>query len=263
MLMFGFFKNRRRQELLSAATPDDFLKTIHQNVAVFQLLSATEQQRLLEITKIIAAERPFYGVSNFPITDEIIVTISAQAALLVLNADGYYFDRVGAILVHEKGPTVRMVHPLGGAELVEEGVGISGQHLEQGEIRLAWEHVLAGGRDPHDGFNVVLHEFAHHLDWLDGEYDGVPPLTNRDDRPHWLDVLDDDCSQIRADLSAGHDTLLPDHAADSPIELFAYATEAFFELPHELSAEHPELFDCLLSFYVTDPRAWFRPGCDP
>lgn len=255
--MFNFFKNRRRQQLLSAAPSDDFLKIIHHNVAVYPLLSSTEQQRLLDITKVIAAERPFHGVSNFEITDEVIVTISAQAALLALHADGYYFDRVGAILVHGKDPKVRMVHPLGGAVLVEEGVPISGQHLEQGEVRLAWDQVLAGGRDPHDGFNVVLHEFAHHLDWLDGEYDGVPPLANPDDRPHWLDVLDDECDQIRADLRAGHDTLLPDHASDSPIELFAYATEAFFEVPHELADEHPELFECLLSFYVTDPRKWF------
>jgi Mlc titration factor MtfA (ptsG expression regulator) len=58
-------------------------------------------------------------------------------------------------------------------------------------------------------------------------------------------------------LRAGYDTLLPDHASDSTIELFAYATEAFFELPYELAEDHPELFDCLLSFYVTDPRKWF------
>jgi Mlc titration factor MtfA (ptsG expression regulator) len=255
--MFSFFKNRRRQELLAAAPSDDFVKIIHHNVAVYQLLSPAEQQRVLECAKVIAAERRFYGISDFQITEEVIVTISAQAALLVLHADDYYFDRVGAILVHGKGPKVRMVHPLGGAVLVEEGVPISGQHLEQGEVRLAWDQVLAGGRDPHDGFNVVLHEFAHHLDWLDGEYDGVPPLKNPADRSHWLDVLDDVCGQIREDLRDGYDTLLPDHASDSTIELFAYATEAFFELPHELAEDHPELFDCLLSFYITDPRAWF------
>jgi Mlc titration factor MtfA (ptsG expression regulator) len=150
-----------------------------------------------------------------------------------------------------------MVHSLGGVELVEEGVPISGQHLEQGEVRLAWDQVLAGGRDACDGFNVVLHEFAHHLDWLDGEYDGVPPLADHNDRSQWLDVLDDACSQIREDLRAGYDTLLPDHASDSTIELFAYATEAFFELPQELAEHHSELFNCLLSFYVTDPRTWF------
>src|SRR4051794_31414541 len=98
--MFGYFKNRRRQQLATEASSDDFLKTIHQNVAVVQRLCAAEQQRLGEITRIFAAERPFYGVGDFKITEEVIVTIAAQAALLVLHGDGYYFDRVGAILVH-------------------------------------------------------------------------------------------------------------------------------------------------------------------
>jgi MtfA peptidase len=256
--MFDFFKNRRRQQLLSAASPTHFTEFIHKNVAVYPFLAAAEQQRLLEVAKIIAGERPFYGVGDFEVTDEVIVTIAAQAALLVLHGDGYYFDRVGAILVHGKEPRVRMVHPLGGVELVEEGVGISGQHLEQGEIRLAWDQVLAGGREPRDGFNVVLHEFAHHLDWLDGELDGVPPLTNRREHARWLKILDRETSQVRADLRAGRETLLSDHASDSPVELFAYATEAYFEQPTELCSQHPELFDCLLKFYLTDPRTWFR-----
>lgn len=255
--MFPFFKNRRRQQLLAAAPPANFVEIIHKNSAFYPFLTPAEQQQLLDIAKIIAAERHFYGVGDFAITDEVIATISAQAALLVLHGDGYYFDRVGTILVHNKTPKVKMVHALGGAELVEEGVAISGQHLEQGEVRLAWNEVLTGCRDPHDGYNVVLHEFAHHLDWLDGEIDGVPPLSRNIDREHWLDVFETEVDYLRTELRAGRETLLPDHASDSTIELFAYATEAFFEIPHELADHHPDLFTCLLSFYITDPRNWF------
>ncbi len=255
--MFSFFKNRHRQQLLAADPPGQFTETIRKNVAVYPLLSSAEQQKLVETAQVIAGERSFYGVSDLKITDEAIATISALAALLVLHGDGYYFDRVGAILVHGTTPKVRMVHPLGGAELVEEGVGIAGQHLEQGEIRLAWDQVIYGSRDAQDGFNVVLHEFAHHLDWLDGEHDGVPPLARASDRPHWLEVIDAEIDHLRTELRAGRDTLLPDHASDNPAELFAYSTEAFFELPHELANHHPDLFNCLLSFYITDPRTWF------
>lgn len=256
--MFGYFKNRHRQQLLAEPLPSELIDVVHRNVAIYSLLSPDEQQRLREATKIIASERPFYGVGKFELTDEVLVTIAAQAALLVLDGDGYYFDRVGAILVYRKRPRVRMVHPLGGLELVEEGVGIAGQLLEQGEIRLVWKEVLAGGRDPADGYNVVLHEFAHHLDWLDGEVDGAPPLRSAEQYQQWHKVLERDAAQLRADLRAGRETLLADHASDSPIELFAYATEAFFEQPHDLAHFHPDLFACLLSFYKTDPRLWFK-----
>jgi Mlc titration factor MtfA (ptsG expression regulator) len=255
--MFSFFKNRRRQQILAASPSAQFIGTIRKNVAVYSLLSPVEQQSLVEIAKVIAGERSFYAVGDFQLTDDTIVTISAQAALLVLHGEGYYFDRVGTILVHNNTPKVKVVHPLGGAVLVEEGVAIDGQHLEQGEIRLAWNQVLDGGRDAQDGSNVVLHEFAHHLDWLDGEHDGVPPLARASDRSHWLEVIDAEIDSLRADFHAGYDTLLPGHAADNPAELFAYSTEAFFELPHALAEYHPDLFACLLSFYITDPRNWF------
>lgn len=255
--MFPFFKNRRRQQLLAAPPSASFLEIIHKNIAVFPLLAPAEQQKLLEIAKVIAAERSFYGVSNFEITEEVITTISAQAALLGLHGDGYYFDRVGTILVYNKRPKVKAVRSLGDAVLVEEGVPIDGQHLRQGEVRLAWNQVLAGSLDPQDGDNVILHEFAHHLDSLDGEMDGVPPLPRNVDRNHWLEVFETETDYLRTELRAGRETLLPDHASDSTIVLFAYATEAFFEIPHDLADYHPDLFDCLLSFYITDPRIWF------
>src|SRR5437762_8519303 len=229
--MFGFWKRRRRKRLLQDPFPDDWRDTIQANVGVFSLLSPDEQQRLLDIVSIVVDERPFFGIGDFEVTDEVVLTIAAQAALLVLNGDGYYFDRVGAILVHASHASVRMVHPLGGAELVEEGVSIAGQLLEQGEVRLAWDEALESGRDPADGYNVVLHEFAHHLDWLDGEVQGAPPLASRYDERRWMAILEQEASQLRADLRAGREIFLPDHASDSPAELFAYSTECFFERP--------------------------------
>jgi len=255
--VFGFWKRRRRRRLLEKSFPDDWREIIQSNVAIYSLIPPNEQQRLLDAVSIIIDERPFLGVGDFEVTDEVALTIAAQAALLVLNADGYYFDRVGVILVHGTHPRVRMMHPLGGVVLVEEGVAIAGQLLEQGEVRLAWDEVLASGRDPTDGYNVVLHEFAHHLDWLDGEVQGIPPLASRSDELRWLEIFDEEAAQLRNELRAGREILLPDHASDSPAELFAYSTECFFEQPQELAEFHPELFECLLSFYKTDPRRWF------
>jgi Mlc titration factor MtfA (ptsG expression regulator) len=255
--MFGFLKNRRRKQLLAEPLPDEWREIIDRNVAIYPLLSPAEQQRLLDAIKIITDERSFAGVGGFEITDEVAVTIAAQAGLLLLGGDDYFFDRVLTILVHATHAHIRLSHPLGGAELVEEGVAIAGQLLEQGEVRLAWDEVLDSGLDPADGYNIVLHEFAHHLDWLDGGVDGTPPLVGAAQYSRWVEVLDREVDQLRHDLRAGRETFLPDHAAHNPGELFAYATEHFFEQPHDLHEFHPDLFDCLLSFYKTDPRLWF------
>src|SRR5205823_6414875 len=137
----------------------------------------TEQERLLKAARIIMAERPYVGCGGMAITDEVKLTIAAQAALLLLGEDGYYFDRIPTIFVYPDYQTTKTYRDLSTAALVEEDVAIEGQVLEQGEIRLSWDEVLYGGRDAADGENVVLHEFAHHLDRLDGEMGGTPPLA--------------------------------------------------------------------------------------
>lgn len=255
--MFGLFKNRRRKKLLQQPLPDRWRRFIERNVAVFSLIPFAERERLVAALKIIVAERSFVGSGGLGITDEVKVTIAAQAALLLLGEEGYYFDRVPTIFVYPHYQTTKTHRDLTTAHLVEEDVAIDGQVLEQGEIRLSWDEVLAGGRDPADGENVVLHEFAHHLDRLDGEIGGTPPLASEEQRQAWIGIFDRELAGLRDDLATGRNTFLHEDAAQNRAELFAYSTECFFEQPHDLDEFHPDLFDCLLSFYKTDPRSWF------
>ena len=256
--MFGFlFKNRRRNKLLQQPLSDQWRRFIERNVAVFPLLTSAQRERLIAALKIIVAERPFVGSGGLTITDEVKVTIAAQAGLLLLGEEGYYFDRIPTIFVYPHYQTTKTHHDLSTAHLVEEDVAIDGQVMEQGEVRLAWNQVLAGGRDPADGENVVLHEFAHHLDRLDGEIGGTPPLHSDDQRQQWVRVFDRELADLRDSLAAGKGTFLHEDAAANRAELFAYSTECFFEQPHDLYEIHPDLFECLRGFYKLDPRQWF------
>jgi Mlc titration factor MtfA (ptsG expression regulator) len=263
--MLGFlFKNRRRQKLLQAPLPGDWRAIIMRNVAAYALLSPSERRRLDDAVKIIVAERPFVGCGGLTIDAEVKVTIAAQAALLLLGEEGYYFDRVPTIFVHPHWPktkTGRVVQEALFSEpvhVVEEGVEIDGQMLSQDEIRLVWDEVLYGSRDPADGENVVLHEFAHHLDALDGATDGIPPLTSENERRAWLKTFDAALAQHQRDVKRGREVFLHEEAAGNRAELFAYATECFFEQPLDLAELHPELFACLRGFYKIDPRQWFK-----
>ncbi|MBW8885142.1 MAG: zinc-dependent peptidase [Planctomycetia bacterium] len=255
--MFGFSKRSRRKKLLEEPLPESWLRIIEKNVAVFSLVSAAERERLIAATKIIVAERSFVGSGGLAITDEVKLTIAAQAAVLLLGEAGYYFDRVPTIFVHPHHQTTKSHRDLTTAVLVEEDVLIEGQALAQGEIRLVWRDVLFGSRDPADGENVVFHEFAHHLDRLDGEVGGIPPLPSDQQRDEWVRVFDRELADLRREISRGNDLFLHEEAAENRAELFAYSTECFFEQPRELAEYHPDLFDCLLSFYKTDPRNWF------
>jgi Mlc titration factor MtfA (ptsG expression regulator) len=259
--MFGFlFKNRRRQKLLAERLTDEWLQALQQCAPIYDRMPPKLQEKLARTAFVLVSERSFVGIRGLSLTEETKLTIAAQAALLLLGDEGYYFDRVSAIYVQPSCHETRVVHDLGSAVLVEEDVPASGQAHEHSEIRLAWDEVQFAAADPTDGENVVLHEFAHHLDALDGEIDGIPPLADRDLRRRWPEVLDREVARLRSELRSRREPFLHDGAADSRVELFAYATETFFEQPRELAELHPEMFECLLGFYKVDPRGWMAAG---
>lgn len=257
--MWGWWQRYRRQHWLAQPVPHAWRQIVDRNVALYRLLPPDAAQRVLALAQVIARERHFAGQRGLEITDEVRLTIAAQAAFLLLGNPDYFFERVPTIYVSPRRPRIKAVHPIDTLALVEEGVVVDGQVLEQGEVFLAWQEVLRGCRDPCDGHNVVLHEFAHHLDWLDGAIDGVPPLPAAAQR-RFQTAITREVQRLGDALAIGQPTLLHDEAADGPAELFAYASELFYERPWELAEEHPELFHCLETFYKVDPRHWHDPA---
>jgi hypothetical protein len=121
---------------------------------------------------------------------------------------------------------------------------------------LAWDDVEAGAADPDDGRNLVLHEFAHQLDFEDGSTDGTPPLESSAQARAWAEVFGNALEALRRAADAGEPTLLDPYGAQDPAEFFAVATETFFERGRELSGRHPKLYEELKRYYRQDPAAW-------
>ncbi len=267
-VVFGpWSRAARRKKLLAEPFAADLRDTIARNVAVCSRLSDSQQSRLWDAARIIAHERRFVGCKGLEVTDEIKFTIAAQAALLVIGEEGYYFDRVTSILVYPYKMVLPPAHGRGGHEDdVDERV-ILGQAFQGGEIILSWPDVLHGGQVPDDGENVVLHELAHHVDGLDGHMGGSPPGLTSEAQARFHTAVEQALDQLSRELDGdtedGEDELLPPAAEESPAELFAYSTEAFFERPHELARRYPDLFACLRGFYKVDPSLWFSGGVAP
>ncbi len=133
------------------------------------------------------------------------------------------------------------------------GSGRLGEAWYRGPVILSWADARAGGQDPRDGQNVVLHEFAHQLDMLDGSADGIPPLPAGEPTRHWRTVMKAEYERLVRESERGRATLLDEYGATSEAEFFAVATECFFEKPLPLSREHPELYGVLSDFYRQDP----------
>src|SRR5829696_3370773 len=261
-MAFGLFSGRRRERVRAQPFPAHWRTIIDSNLAVFRRLPPHDQAELLGHVQVFLAEKHFEGCGGLELTDEIRVTIAAQACLLLLHRDTDYYPKLTSILVY---PSTYVVP---GEYAVEGGVWEEGDepylgHTQQNlsALVLAWDSALGGARAIDDGENVVFHEFAHQLDFESGDTDGTPPLESSARYASWARVLGAEFDALRHASESGSPTVLDDYGAENPAEFFAVATEAFFERPVELRAKHAALYDELRAFYRQDPAAW--PGTTP
>lgn len=255
-MLFSWFRDRRRRKLWQIPWPTAWMQILDRNVGHYQLLPSKQQKQLRDIARILIAEKYWEGCNGLVINDEVKVTISAQAALLLLGLDHDYYDRVPTILVYPSAfLTARPDDNADEAFVPDQAV--LGQAVYRGPVILAWDEVVREGRYPEHGHNVVVHEFAHQLDFLDNSADGVPPLASNKAKEQWLKVMNQALVQHRLTLEQHGHVFFSEQAADSLTEFFADSSEAFFCKPMDLAAEFPQVFEILQSYYQIDPKAWF------
>jgi Mlc titration factor MtfA (ptsG expression regulator) len=257
-MIFAWLKRRRRRRLLAEPFPPAWLEYLRRNVAHYQFLSPAEQAKLRDDLRVFVAEKTWEGCGGLTITDEVRVTIAAQACLLVLAMEHNYFDRVLSVLVYPHGYRAvgERLGPDG--QVHAGGEGRLGEAWYRGPVILSWEEVRHDGRHPCRGKNVVFHEFAHQLDMLDGVINGTPPLRGAAERRRWREVMSAEYERLVRASEHGRATLLDQYGATNVAEFFAVCTECFFDRPVEMSHRHPELYDLLRSYYRQDPAARCR-----
>jgi Mlc titration factor MtfA (ptsG expression regulator) len=262
-MLFSWLRRRRRRKILARPFPPEWLGYLRKNVAHYQYLSEAEQAKLRDDLRIFIAEKYWEGCGGLHMTDEIKVTIAAQACLLLLNLEHNYYDRVLTILVYPHGYQVRGPEGGLGGAILEGTTDRLGEAHYRGPVILAWDEVLADGRHPNRGQNLVFHEFAHQLDMLDGVIDGTPPLRDRNQARRWHDIMTTEYQRLIRASEQGRATLLDKYGTTDEAEFFAVATECFFDRPTAMAQRHPQLYDLLREYYRQDPaaRCAARPGC--
>jgi Mlc titration factor MtfA (ptsG expression regulator) len=253
--MFRWLTERRRARLLEQPFPADWEAILERNVGAYELLDARERKRLRDLVQVFIAEKNWEGCGGLELDDEMRVTIAGTACLMLMGRDHDLFREVESILVYPSAVIARE-RPRsmfdGSARVVEGDKPVLGLAVRGGAVVLAWDSALRGARDPHDGHNVVLHELAHKIDFLDGSADGTPLLKTRAERRAWAAAFAPAFLAHRERAERGMRSFLDDYAITNEAEYFAVATEAFFEQPNALHRELPEVYAQLAEFYGLD-----------
>jgi Mlc titration factor MtfA (ptsG expression regulator) len=250
----GMIRDWKRKRVLARHRIDDALwRRARRHLPFLAGLSAHEERRLKELAVLFLAEKELTPVGGLVLSDDDRVEIALQACLPILELGIDWYNGWVGVVIHPSDFKVTRT------ETDEDGVQhewndeLAGESWPGGPVVLSWEALDDSGSVAEGGANVVIHEFAHKLDMMSGEADGVPPMPTRAARERWIEVFDAEFERFCAEIAKGRETFLDPYAAEHEAEFFAVASEAFFESPHALMKDFPELYGLFKDFYKQDP----------
>jgi Mlc titration factor MtfA (ptsG expression regulator) len=250
--MFGL-KKRRRARLMRTAPPPEWIAVLERNVPYYELLPGEDRRELAGLIQVFLAEKSFEGCDGLEVTDEMRVTIAAHACILLLHRGTDVYPLLSSILLYPRSFIAPLAERGPDGVVIEDEEERNGESWDLGALVLSWDDCLGSAAHPHDGYNVMFHEFAHQLDDEAGIADGAPRINDRALAADWKRTFAREFEALAKRADKHVPTLLDWYGAESPAEFFAVATETFFERPAALRNRHPELYDLLARFYRQDP----------
>ncbi len=260
VLLF-FIPRWKSRYLRNKPFPQHWQSLLRTNLPIYTALSAADKDKLHQLINLFIATKRFVGCGGLEITDQMRVTIAAEACLLLLHQDWSVYPKLYSVLVYPSGFIVKRDQHREDGTVAMHKDHLAGESWSNGKVILSWDDVVAGVGDFSDGHNVVLHEFAHQLDTASGAANGAPPLR-RNSYASWATVLTKEFENLKWRSFKRQKSVMDEYGATNPAEFFAVVTEAFFEKPEQLYARHQPLFEEFQRYYGLDPRQWHRSGSE-
>ena len=254
-LIHSKLQRSRRNKLFFKPLPPGWIQILEDNVPLYSLLPENLQDELHGRINIFLDEKEFIGCRGLQMSDEIRITISGNACILLLKRDKRCFPRFTSILVHPDTYVTKQVTYDGLVEVHDDSIR-SGESWHRGPVVLSWADVIHGSLNSDDGHNVVLHEFAHKLDEENEIMNGLPVLRDSSHYADWAKVLSKEYDSLLIRVEHRANSVIDAYGAVSPAEFFAVATESFFEKPLQMKQKLPELYEQFKIFYNMDPAEW-------
>lgn len=250
--MFSFFKNwRNRRIIKNSSITETQWQQAFANLPILDRLSQEEKQHLRNLTILFLHEKSFSGTHGLEVTDEMALCIALQACLPILNLDIEWYRGWTSVIVYPEGfaPEREEVDEFGVVHKMKHS--LSGESWQRGPVVLSWKASESAG--DLDGDNVVIHEFVHKLDMLNGVANGFPPLHTNMSNAQWANIFADAFDNFKTKSRNGRRTGIDNYAATSPAEFIAVLSEVFFERPEVINSEYPEAYEKLKEFFRQDP----------
>ena len=257
VIVFWFYRAYRHKKLFEKISAMSFPENYREfliGLSHYDKLSSPEKIKIETSILRFIYTKTFIGVQSLEVNDEMRVLIAFHACLLLLHIETENcYDNLKTIIIYAHPAMINKVQNNGGIFSKEQFL-ISGQSAND-TVVIIWNEAKHEIYHPRHE-NVIIHEFAHEIDFMDGEIDGVPPMEQS--RYHeWTSVLYKEFEKLntvaRKNRDWGKYKLIGEYAATNEAEFFAVITERFYESPQSLKRHFPDLYNELKQFYHVDP----------
>ena len=251
--MFDALRRYRRQRVLRThALPDALWRDACDALPFLRRYDADELARLRDLVVLFLEAKSIVGAQGHDVTPLQRTVIAIQACVLVLNLDLALYDGFETVVVYpgefvpgwEYEDEYGVVH--------QQDDALAGEAMPHGPVVLSWPDVAAAADWDAFEMNLVIHEFAHKIDMVDGDANGCPPLPDAASRRAWQEAMQEAYDDFVARVDADEDTAIDPYAAENPGEFFAVLSEVFFAEPALLHDEYPDVYARFAAFYRQD-----------
>jgi len=250
------WRQHQRNKIINQPFKKEWRKIIQQRMPYFRQMPADLQLQLKQHIQVFLAEKKFIGCNGVKITDDIRITVAAQACLLLLNRKTDFYPKLQTILVYPRAFIKSQQSVQTDGVQRTQKMALAGESWDFGKVVLSWQDTIEGAQVPDDGRNVVIHEFAHQLDQENGKANGAPILDKEQNYKSWSEVFSSQFEQLKMQAQTGRASLFDYYGATEPAEFFAVASEVFFEQAEQFHYEFPKLYQQLTQYYQVDPVHW-------
>ena len=253
----GYFRRMWQYKKLKSMPFPKTYEKILQNIDQYKVLSPLHKEKLHLLILIFIDDKEFVG-AKMTIDDEIKVIIAFYASLMRLGFDLSEKDDVSTVIVYPKHFIVNEIDSSGGINHSQRSV-LQGQSAN-GTVVISWQDMKYDIAHQEKN-NVIIHEFAHELDFEDGFADGTPVLEGSNYR-RWSEVFSKAFDTLRKKTDRGKHSekvvLLGTYALKNEAEFFAVCSERFFETPKVFKEYFPDIYQELKEFYRVDTAVLFK-----
>ncbi len=250
--MFQFIRNWLEHRIIrrSTITSTEWDKAFA-SLPLLKGLTADEKHALRDLAILFIDDKTFEGADELTVTQSMAMIIALQACLPLLKTGLKSYDGWHTVIIYPTGFAPKRV--------IRDEYGVE-HHVQShlaGEAWLRGPVVLACDETEHagiiDGHNLVIHEFAHKLDMLNGDANGFPPLHAQMNSVAWAEAFTTGFEELQNNCKRGKNIGIDCYGATSPAEYFAVLSEVFFERPGVVQQHSAAVYEQLRQYYGQDP----------